>query len=446
MHTLSAECEQLSPKVHGQSPTGSEGGAPGQGYLCFILPAPFLYLFLMLARRGCMVRCHLVFGLGVAADRALQPPSPLPAASHGGRQLSGPACTPTASNSSWLNGRMVECTESVVDGSNASNRSHLSNASNASSPHVLQPPALSAPPTVMGDPEFRCRELEAVQPVRSDVRFSSENHAAYACLAAVRLVASAGGALLTLALQTSPARGSDTRLRAALFGVVLSMLGVPAGGIPAGTTPPIANCSSDCYGQTCSYLVAHHAGLTCLALESFYSCNCSGCDCGTPSPPPLPAQPPPPPPPPLPPLPPVQPPLPPPPFPPPGAPTIFIDASKFGCSNPGTHVAEPITTDALYAAVDNASVTCIKLAPILYALEHTLRVGGETHPRGTSPLAIVAEEGPATLSGTVSTGSYDSCGSHLAPSASPEPCIEGDPPPPPTPPRVWPLSPTSLPF
>ena len=38
MHTLSAECEQLSPKVHGQSPTGSEGGALGQGYLCFILP------------------------------------------------------------------------------------------------------------------------------------------------------------------------------------------------------------------------------------------------------------------------------------------------------------------------------------------------------------------------------------------------------------------------
>ena len=153
MHTLSAECEQLSSKVHGQSPTGSEGGALGQGYLCFILPASFLYLFLMLARRGCMVRRHLVFGLvalahGVTADRALQLPSPPPAASHGGRQLSAPACrsTPNASNSSWLNGLMVECTESVVDGSNASNRPHLSNASNASSPHVLQPSAPSAPP------------------------------------------------------------------------------------------------------------------------------------------------------------------------------------------------------------------------------------------------------------------------------------------------------------
>ena len=101
MHTLSAECKQLSPKVHGQSPTGSEGGALGQGYLnlCFILPASFLYLFLMLARRGCMVRRHLVFGLvalahGVTADRALQLPSPPPPASHGGRQLSAPACTP----------------------------------------------------------------------------------------------------------------------------------------------------------------------------------------------------------------------------------------------------------------------------------------------------------------------------------------------------------------
>ena len=155
VHTLSAECEQLSSKVHGQSPTGSEGGALGQGYLnlCFILPASFLYLFLMLARRGCMVRRHLVFGLvalahGVTADRALQLPSPPPPASHGGRQLSAPACrsTPNASNSSWSNGLMVECTDSVVDWSNASNRSHLSNASNASSPHVLQPSAPSAPP------------------------------------------------------------------------------------------------------------------------------------------------------------------------------------------------------------------------------------------------------------------------------------------------------------
>ena len=123
------------------------------GYLCFILPASFLYLFLMLARRGCMVRRHLVFGLvalahGVTADLALQLPSPPPPASHGGRQLSAPACrsTPNASNSSWSSGLMVECTESVVDWSNASNRSHLSNASNASSPYVLQPPAPSAPP------------------------------------------------------------------------------------------------------------------------------------------------------------------------------------------------------------------------------------------------------------------------------------------------------------
>ena len=154
VHAPGAKCEQLSSKAHGQSPIGSEGGAPGQGYLCFILPASFLGLFLILARRGYMVRRNLIFGLlalahGVAANRALQLPSPPSSPSRGGRRLSGPACAPNASNasnSSSPNGRMVECTEFVVDGSNASNRSHLSNASNASSPHALQPSPPSPPP------------------------------------------------------------------------------------------------------------------------------------------------------------------------------------------------------------------------------------------------------------------------------------------------------------
>ena len=149
MHTPGAECEQLSSKALRQSPIGSEGG---QGYhLCCILPASFLGLFLILARRGCMVRRHLVFGLlalahGVEANRALQLPSPPSPPSHGGRQLSGSACALNASNaSSWSDGRMVECTEFIVHGSNAANRSNLSNASNASSPHALRASPPSPP-------------------------------------------------------------------------------------------------------------------------------------------------------------------------------------------------------------------------------------------------------------------------------------------------------------
>lgn len=60
------------------------------------------------------------------------------------------------------------------------------------------------------------------------------------------------------------------------------------------------------------------------------------------------------------------------------------------------------------AAVSNANVTCIKLAPITYSLTSTLLVGKDDypsgtevleHPRGNAPLAILAEEGPATLDG-----------------------------------------------
>ena len=109
---------------------------------------------------------------------------------------------------------------------------------------------------------------------------------------------------------------------------------------------------------------------------------------------------------------PPSPPLPPlPPLPPPASPTAIGDP-KFGCGYRGPHLAEPMTSDALTAAVNNADVTCIKLAPIIYSLTSTLLVGdgGSTsttsngittlqHPRGAAPLAILAEEGPATLDG-----------------------------------------------
>ena len=174
MHAPGTEREHLSSKALGQSPIGSEGDAPGQGYLCFTLPASFLGLFLILARRGCTVRRHLIFGLlalahGVAANRASQLPSPPSPPSHGGRQLSGPACTPNASNSSWSNGRMVECAEFIVDGSNASNRSNLSNGSKLS-PHALQPSPPSPPP----HPPCSCQHIsvtgaESVQSKRMGI-------------------------------------------------------------------------------------------------------------------------------------------------------------------------------------------------------------------------------------------------------------------------------------
>ena len=49
--------------------------------------------------------------------------------------------------------------------------------------------------------------------------------------------------------------------------------------------------------------------------------------------------------------------------------------------------------------MNTASVTCIKLAPIVYTLASTLGVGGTFSIRGVAPLAIVAEEGQATLDG-----------------------------------------------
>ena len=181
---------------------------------------------------------------------------------------------------------------------------------------------------------------------------------------------------------------------------------------PAPPSPPSAPpsppslpeaCPSTCHGYSCDDWVVQPAAYpgfeyTCATLESgFFNCNCFGCLCNMsllvqPSPP-------------SPPLPPL------PPLPPPASPTAIGDP-KFGCGYRGPHLAEPMTSDALTAAVNNADVTCIKLAPIIYSLTSTLLVGdgGSTsitsngitilqHLRGSAPLAILAEEGPATLDG-----------------------------------------------
>jgi hypothetical protein len=79
----------------------------------------------------------------------------------------------------------------------------------------------------------------------------------------------------------------------------------------------------------------------------------------------------------------------------------------FGCGYAGVHVARPDSTEALAAAVEDASVTCIKLAPVVYSLTSTLTAGGShaVHASvvgslaGRRPLAIVAEKGQATLDG-----------------------------------------------
>ena len=110
-----------------------------------------------------------------------------------------------------------------------------------------------------------------------------------------------------------------------------------------------------------------------------------------PQPQPPPAQPPLPPPLPLsPPLPPLSPPLPLLPPLPPASPTAVGD-SRFGCGYAGTHLMAVDSTSALMAAVEDAGVTCIKLAATAYSLAATLSID--------RTLAIVAEEGRATLDG-----------------------------------------------
>ena len=88
---------------------------------------------------------------------------------------------------------------------------------------------------------------------------------------------------------------------------------------------------------------------------------------------------------------------PPPPTPPPAQPTAVADA-RFGCGYPGPHRAEPDSTDALEKAVDDSGVTCIRLAPVVYALLSKLFV------RDGRMLAIVADDGQATLDGGGSVG------------------------------------------
>ena len=152
-------------------------------------------------------------------------------------------------------------------------------------------------------------------------------------------------------------------------------------------------CPNTCYNRTCDDLLMQSQLYNCAILEQFLHCNCFGCLCGNyslvPRSPPSPPSPP---------LPPLQ---------PPASPAAIGDP-KFGCGYRGPHLAEPTTPDALTAAVSNANVTCIKLAPITYSLTSTLLVGKDDstsgtemleHPRGNAPLAILAEEGPATLDG-----------------------------------------------
>ena len=88
---------------------------------------------------------------------------------------------------------------------------------------------------------------------------------------------------------------------------------------------------------------------------------------------------------------------PPPRTPPPAQPTAVADA-RFGCGYPGPHRAEPDSTDALEKAVDDSVVTCIRLAPVVYALLSRLFV------RDGRTLAIVADDGQATLDGGGSVG------------------------------------------
>lgn len=103
--------------------------------------------------------------------------------------------------------------------------------------------------------------------------------------------------------------------------------------------------------------------------------------------------------PPLPPHPPTAPPAPPQPPPPPPTSPNTIGDPRFGCRLAGAHLVRANSTDALTAAVQDASVTCIKLAPAVYSLTSTLLITGYTYRAPKRALAIVAEEGRATLDG-----------------------------------------------
>ena len=77
------------------------------------------------------------------------------------------------------------------------------------------------------------------------------------------------------------------------------------------------------------------------------------------------------------------------------SPTAVGDA-RFGCGYEGAHLAHAATTDELMAAVSDSAVTCIKLlANTTYALLSPLTID--------RMLAIVSEEGQATLDGEGAT-------------------------------------------
>ena len=68
----------------------------------------------------------------------------------------------------------------------------------------------------------------------------------------------------------------------------------------------------------------------------------------------------------------------------------------YDCGSAGPHVSSPADASALVTAVSQSSVTCIKLQPgVVYSLTSVLSI--------TRTLALVAEEGGATLDGGGST-------------------------------------------
>ena len=147
-------------------------------------------------------------------------------------------------------------------------------------------------------------------------------------------------------------------------------------------------------------------GSTCAFLTSTWALDCTGCNCPGDSPPsplwpPQPPQPPP-----APPSPPMSPsPSPSPPA-PPASPTGVSD-TQFACGYDGDHIAFVETTAALVAAVADASVSCVKLAPVSFAFDATVQVD--------RPLAIAADDGPrghgpATFDGGGSVGPLISLG------------------------------------
>ena len=70
--------------------------------------------------------------------------------------------------------------------------------------------------------------------------------------------------------------------------------------------------------------------------------------------------------------------------------------AKYDCGTAGAHVSSPADTNALVTAVGQSWVTCIKLQPgVVYSPSSYLTID--------RPVALVAEEGGATLDGVGST-------------------------------------------